>query len=331
MRYQELKAALISHYSGKGRHIMPYISGSPGLGKTSLAVDVGRTLGYEDEHIVIWRGSLRDPVDLLGTPDNRGETTRWKKPDELAKLEKGKWLLLLDELSDCVTMMQNGLCGLVLDRQVGELKLSDDVVLLATGNRVEDKSGAQRIMSKLSNRMMNLTMDANLDDWKDWARLAGVPRIIISFLTYRPGHLCSFDPARASNPTPRSWDFVSKLDLTLPRNLLLAMLSGYVGEGIATEFISFAELEAKLVHPDAIIKDPLNAAVPPDEMSKYVVCGALAEKANSKTFDAISQYVARMPAEYGVLTVRESIRYDKSVTSTKSFRDWLVKNQNVII
>ena len=331
MRYQELKSALMSHYTSKGKHIMPYVSGSPGLGKTSLFIDVGRTLGYEDEHIVIWRGSLRDPVDLLGTPDNHGETTRWKKPDELARLEKGKWFLILDELSDCVTMMQNGLCGLVLDRQVGELKLSPDVMLGATGNRVEDKSGAQRIMSKLSNRMLNLTMEPNLDDFKDWGRMAGIPRIVLSYLTYRPGHLCEFDPARASNPTPRSWEFVSKLDLTLSRNLLLAMLTGYVGEGIATEFISFVELEAKLVHPDEIIKNPTTAAVPPDEMSKYVVCGALAEKASSKTFDAISQYVSRLPAEYGVLTVRESIRYDKSVAQTKSFRDWLVKNQNVII
>jgi DNA helicase TIP49 (TBP-interacting protein) len=41
-----------------------YISGAPGLGKTSMVYDVAKALGIPDDRVLLFRPSLRDPVDL---------------------------------------------------------------------------------------------------------------------------------------------------------------------------------------------------------------------------------------------------------------------------
>lgn len=41
-----------------------YISGAPGLGKTSMVYDVAGQLGIPKDRVLLFRPSLRDPVDL---------------------------------------------------------------------------------------------------------------------------------------------------------------------------------------------------------------------------------------------------------------------------
>lgn len=41
-----------------------YVSGAPGLGKTAMAYDVSQALGLPKERVLLFRPSLRDPVDL---------------------------------------------------------------------------------------------------------------------------------------------------------------------------------------------------------------------------------------------------------------------------
>ena len=41
-------------------------------------------------------------------------------------------------------------------------------------------------------------------------------------------------------------------------------------------------------------------------------------------------YLSRCPAEFSVLAMSMAVRRDPSVTSTKGFIDWAIKNQNVL-
>ena len=62
MRFSEVKLATTSHFQNSDRAV--YVSGSPGLGKTALAYEVAQALEIPNDRVVIFRPSLRDPVDL---------------------------------------------------------------------------------------------------------------------------------------------------------------------------------------------------------------------------------------------------------------------------
>jgi hypothetical protein len=335
MRYTDVKILAIAHYSAGKTQPAIILTSSPGTGKTSLGFDIAKEMGYTDDQITLFRPSLRDPVDLLGAPDIRGETMRWKMPDELARLQTGKHFLIIDEINDSVLMMQNALCGLLLDRRVGELKLSDDVKIFCTGNRVEDKSGAQRIITKLSNRVMKLDLDVHLDDWIEWAFDNNVPITQISFMRFRPGLLNAFDPMKQSNPTPRSWDFVSKIPSALPQFLYHEAVKGYVGEGAAAEYVGFRAIAEKLPDPDEVLEDPNKAEVPNDPATLYALTGALCERIKPDThevkFPQLCAYIKRIPAEFQVLALRDAYKFCPAIGVSKQFTDWANKNSKVLM
>jgi MoxR-like ATPase len=166
MRYADIKQSITRQFQTTNK-VVPYIEGAPGGGKSALAKEIGRELGFD--RVEMFFASLRDPVDLLGTPSNSGEYTTWKPPEELALLQTGRNLLILDELSDALTPMQNALCGLILEGKVNKLKLSDQTHIIATGNRTKDKSGANRVVSKLRGRVRTFEFTENIDDWSEWA------------------------------------------------------------------------------------------------------------------------------------------------------------------
>ena len=87
MKYQDIKLSITEQFKSTNS-VVPYIEGKPGGGKSALASAVGKELGFDN--VVQFFASLRDPVDLLGTPRNDDEVTRWIPPAELKRLESGR-------------------------------------------------------------------------------------------------------------------------------------------------------------------------------------------------------------------------------------------------
>lgn len=120
MKFSDIKTSIEAQFRTTNS-VVPYIEGKPGGGKSALAAQIGKDLGFDN--VIQFFASLRDPVDLLGTPRNDGDVTRWIPPEELATLATGRNLLIVEEISDCNTQMQNGLCGLLHDRKLNRLHL----------------------------------------------------------------------------------------------------------------------------------------------------------------------------------------------------------------
>jgi MoxR-like ATPase len=77
MRYSDLKLSILDQFNQPdGKKVVPYIEGAPGGGKSALAKEVGKDMGFEK--VKLFYASLRDPVDLLGTPRPDEEVTRWR-------------------------------------------------------------------------------------------------------------------------------------------------------------------------------------------------------------------------------------------------------------
>jgi hypothetical protein len=334
MRYSHIKTSILEQFKVEGGNkIVPFILGAPGGGKSACAREVIASLDIPAERVVEFTASLRDPVDVLGTPNNTGEYTRWVPPEEFYKLRQGVGpaALILEELSDAPVPMQNALCGVIYDRRAGNLNLTDQLYLIATGNRTEDKSGAARITSKLANRTRRFDFQENIDDWTEWALDNNIDPVLIQFLRFRPGLLSDFDPNRFANPTPRAWERVNLIPSNLDAGLFFDNCAGEVGEGAAAEFTGFKRIYQSLPDVDSILLDPVGAAVPADPATLYALTGALARKATKDNFDRVSKYLSRMSPEFNVMATKDAIKLQPTIKHTRSFVEWASKNAEVLM
>lgn len=328
MKYQDLKTAITSQFSRTNK-ITYLLLGKPGGGKSALCRDIGSTLGFD--RIVEFNASLRDPVDLLGTPRNDGEVTTWKPPVEMKQLETGRNLLILEELTDANASMQNALCGLIYDRRIGEVHLSCDTYILASGNRSQDKSGANKLSTKLGNRVRIKEFDENIDDWCTWALDAGIDPVQIQFLRFKPNLLSDFDPNRSINPTPRAWERVAQTPTDLPTALYFDEVASDVGEGAASEFTAFRKIYENLPNVDALMLNPSKAEVPTDPAVLYALTGAIAHRVSKDNFDRVGEYVSKLPKDFGVMLVNDAMKLCPAIKTTKAFTAWAIANANVLL
>jgi hypothetical protein len=331
MKYNNIKTSIVEQFKvPNGNKIVPFILGAPGGGKSACARDVMEQLNLE--RVVEFTASLRDPVDVMGTPNNRDqEYTKWVPPEEFYNLQTGRVGLILEELSDAPIPMQNALCGVVYDRRAGAINLSKDLFIIATGNRTEDKSGANRITSKLANRTRRFDFVENIDDWTAWALDNDMNEVLIQFLRFRPNLLSDFDANRFANPTPRSWERVNLIPASLPDQLFFDNCAGEVGEGASAEYTGFKRIYEALPNMDALLLDPKGADVPSDPAVLYAITGALARKATKDNFDRVTTYTSRLTPEFGVMCVKDAIKLQPTIKTSRSFIEWATKNAEVLM
>lgn len=307
-----------------------FLWGPPGIGKSQVVAQTADKLGYEIRDI---RAVLLDPVDLRGLPSINGDNyAHWCQPDFLPKTGKG--VLFLDELNAAPPLVQAACYQLVLDRKLGEYVMPKEWAVIAAGNRETDKAVTHRMPSPLANRFVHIYFDVDLEDWVTWALNHDILIEIISFLRYRSALLHDFDPSRNEKafPSPRSWEFVSNIMKTNPsQEIEYELLKGTVGEGAAAEFVGFLRIFRKLPNPDTVLMNPDKTEIPDDPATLYALCGSLARKATADNIEDIVIYAKRLAAEFSVLLIRDCIKRNKNLQSTRAYVEWTSAHQNVLI
>lgn len=347
MRYSNLKLVITNQFAREGGNSVVYlIKGKPGGGKSALCRDIALTTlnaaGIEPEgNIVEFNASMRDPVDVLGTPNNRGDFTKWVPPEEFWALRAGRpgdanqepCFLILEELTDAPVPMQNALCRVVYDKYAGNLKLSPYLRILASGNRTEDKSGATRLTTKLGNRTRQHTFDENIYDWVDWAQENDVDPVLIQFLRYKPEALSDFQPDRKDciNPTPRSWESVSRIDTSLPAALFFEEVAGSVGSGHATEYLTFRKVYESLVSVDEVVMNPKGVKVPKNLDALYATVGSCAYGTTMGNVDRIGEFMARLPRDFTTMYWMDAVKKEPKIKTARAYVQWCIDNENVVM
>jgi hypothetical protein len=304
-----------------------FIWGGPGIGKSAIV----RHLAADSElPLQDVRALLLDPVDLRGLPflgqDGR---SKWATPEFLP--QGGSGILFLDELNAAPAMVQAGCYQLVLDRKLGEYTLPEGWAIIAAGNRDSDRAVTTRMPTPLRNRFVHLEFEVDLQDWSEWAIEAGIRPEVIAFLRFRQELLSAFDRDANAFPSPRSWEFVSRiLDATPDQTVEHELFAGAVGSGAATEFSAFLKTFRELPNIDAILLNPLKEPVPENAAAQYAVASALAHCATDTNFDRICTYLGRMPTEFSVLCVRDASLRQPAVQHTPAFTKWATTNHHVL-
>jgi hypothetical protein len=327
--------------------------GPPGIGKSAIPKQVAleKEIGFID-----LRGPLLDPTDLRGIPTVWENKAKWLPPTFLPTdkfcltcrnpVHNGekcaicggekftdRGILFLDELTAAPPLTQAGMYQLVLDRAVGEYQLPKGWYVVAASNRIEDRAVSYRMPTPLANRFVHIDFEVSLDDWVEWATWNKVNPNIIAFIRFKPDLLFAFKPDSSEKgfPTPRSWDFASKMIQAVPTKLLPETLEGTVGKGATAEFMAFLKVQTEL--PDIKTIFGGDNFVPKRMDLKYALVAALATRAQGvKQYERMLDYSSHLDTEFAVLLVTMLVAKDEeSMATAPSFEKWARKHSDVII
>lgn len=336
MNYSDIKATIKAQWTHGGPEDIFFLQSAPGIGKSALAKELGMDPDLKFDHVVEINGSLLDTPDLAGLAligDQGSDVLQFKKSPLIAPCQEGKNLIIWEEVPDSNIAMQNLIARWAYDREVNGTKLSDQTYHIMLGNRSKDKSGAGRVSTKLSNRVCVMEMEASLDAWVDWALVNNVNPVGIQFLRFKPSLFNEFNPDAhmGINPTPRAWVRAFRTADVLPDNLYFAKVKGEVGEGPAAEFTAFRKIYQSLISFEDIVMNPTGVPIPADLSAQFAIVGSLAFNTNPGNIDRVTEFVNRLPSDFGVMFWQDATKKVPALKTTKSFIRWATSSQNVLM
>lgn len=308
------------------------VCGSPGIGKSDIVESVARDTGHD---LVIFHPVTSDPVDFKGLPFVDNGQASYLLDDHLRKLVNADkpTICFFDDLGQAPVGVQAACMQILQARRINSHVVSDKVTFIAATNRRSDGSGVTGILEALKSRFRPiLELEPDLDSWTDWALTANMPAELIAFLRFKPSLLNDPKPSKemVNFPCPRTIAAVGKW---LQAGFIDApIIAGCVGDGFATEFLSFLKVWKKLPAFTQIVLNPDTTPIP--DMSEpsvmYAISGMLAKNVSDSNLEAVCIYANRLPVEFNVLMMKDAIKQHPEIVSTKAFIDWSIKHNNVL-
>lgn len=215
---QNIKAQL------KGAPVAPIcISGKPGTSKSTTVRLIAEELNM---NIVECSGPVLSHEALSGLPDTVDaqqyqansidgcvpQATQWSIPEIMAQTIRAAadkpTVLLIDDFHMVSPHLQAYFYGLLLDRRLGNYRLSDNTAIVLTMNDSQ-KAGLIGINSAVRNRLSILRVDFDFDYWMN-SYGNGLHYLVASFLKTKPQY-CIEDETTdiIGYASPRAWTAIA--------------------------------------------------------------------------------------------------------------------------
>lgn len=354
MKVTQVQQHIETLYKAGCRHTL-FLQGSPGIGKSestkNAATELGAYFMKEEPNSKFgfeqWQATIEDPLELPGLPTVRGDrAVRVPFADKIP--QEGRGILCIDEINSASTLTQCSLYSLVWDRKLGGCKLGDDWMIVATGNSDKDRAVTQRIPTPLVSRMEHIEIEPDHDGWIVWMAVRGGHESVRAFVKARPDLFTNFKPdVPGPFACPRTWTMVSDVMMAYNgKTPPIESIQGWVGQGPATEFLTYHMMAMDLPDPEAVLKNPRGIKFNDSPGALYALTTALAGRGNFQNFGAILEFLARIPIEFAVYCVslsrdvergrlarmsEEDKKKYKKMKDNNDFRNWCLKHHELIV
>ena len=288
-------------------------------------------------HLIDVRASQMDPTDVRGLPKIDGDYAKWLPPDEFPRegRDPKHGVLFLVEFPDAPPLVKGALYRLTLDRKVGDYTLPNGWAVVAAGNRQEDGGLYSRMPLPLLNRFTHIELEVSVNTWRKWAIHHLIPEIV-QYISWRPDSL--YIPPKSDGkdkafPTPRSWEFASRLvetmqKMSIDKDVELELLSGTIGQAEAIELVGFLRIFRELPNPDAILMNPDTSDIPDKPEVLYALVGALSHRATKNNAGRIIKVAERLPLEFNIMMIRDCIEKSDEFTQAPEFSQWTTEHHD---
>lgn len=275
------------------------------------------------------RLSMFDPVDLRGLAAIIDGLTKWLRP-AIWPVENRFGLtviLFFDEMDRAATAVANAALQIVLDRRIGEHPLPATVRIVAAGNGSTDGRTTNKIGTAQADRFAHLYLAADARAAADhWARI-GLDPALSAFIRYRP-ELIDKDAIapELAGASPRSWAACNAL-MPLSDAQRHRLIAAKVGSAHAGEFEAFLRMWRDLPPLATILRNPTGAPVSSELGVNFAIAGALARAADQGNFAAIATYGQRMPVEFEVCMIGDSVRRNPGLATHPAYTQFCIRHQ----
>ena len=316
--------------------------GAPGVGKSQAIKQIANNIEKETgkkTKVTDVRLLLFNPIDLRGIPTVNNERTEsiWLKPqifnmdDSIDNIN----ILFLDEISAAPPSVQAAAYQITLDRVICEHKLPDNCIVIAAGNRLNDKSVAYKMPRALANRLLHLEISNDFQTWKKWAIKNNINEKVTGFLSFRNDFLCdeknnSEDLAYA---TPRTWEMVSNILNNISDNIndVEDLISGLIGVGTTIEFKTWCNVYSELPNIEDIFEGK-NVKIPQKSDVIYALINSMthyayANKDNLKKIGNSIIFANQLPPEYSLILIKDYMTFENNfihkLLTIPEFNKWI--------
>ena len=295
----------------------------PALGKTCAINKIAADQQAEDPDFYYAHmdgGTLTPPDTSMAVPDMQEWVIRrvvdetfvngYKFPDRRGMIYVGEWMLMGLETN-------KGLQKLINHEDVGgHFRLAPGVIVIADGNRMKDRSGAQAqsraIMSRFKTYELEYDTDYALSVMQTYHERVG------AFALRNPGEIDNYidvfeNKERNENDATfqegknkgvwaslRSWDRVS-MDMRDAEATGVALLPGEISASIGVEmsnkFGAFCTMLDNLATLEEIVLKPKTVPVPVRMDERYALATMLALLVRRDNWESIATYTQRFPDE----------------------------------
>lgn len=289
------------------------VRGRPGIGKSSILSMLSDALpDYVPCYIDVANLDLGD----LGMPViNKDTMVTNYAPNArfgIGNNQHKPVILMLDELGKASRPVLNMLLPVILEKRLGDVPLPTGSIVYATTNLDTDGVG-DNIPAHAYNRMSELVVDINADQWLEWASNNGVSPEVMAFakqtsevfqcyteLGKNEKNPYIFNPMTGNVRTfcsPRSLAKASHLieSRDVLGDALLPALIGTIGESGARQMEALVNLSDQLPLFENIVKDPAKTKIPSNDSvsALFILAFMLSSRVNAETMDAVMTYVTR--------------------------------------
>jgi hypothetical protein len=299
--------------------LVPFVTSSPGLGKSSIVKQIAKDFNLE---LIDLRLSQCAPEDLQGLPmkeiDGQGVPRSKFIPFDTFPLARdplpdGKegWVLFLDEFNSAMKSVQAAAYKLVLDRLVGNHPLHPNVFVVCAGNLATDRAIVNQLSTAMQSRLVHIEMEVSFDEFMEHAIKEGYDHRVLGYLEFQPSSLHDFKPDHNDRTfrCPRTWEFASRLVKGKPiEDVNLPLLAGTISDGAATELYTFMEEYGKLPSYKQIMLNPEGIPIPDSNSTRYALITMLFDKASFADFPTVIKCVRRLSPEFQVIFLRGMIQ-----------------------
>lgn len=325
-------------------------TGSPGIGKTSLAKEAHKELQQvlNDPNFGYIEINPTMPADEVGgIPElirKEGEATKtdYALPAWFPRDPNWRGIICLDDALQGDRLMQQVLANFILARNLRGHKLPEGAMVIATGNRMEDKAGVTKTLTHLADRMCWLHVVADADSWiENFAVPRKLNDLVVAYIMFSKEKLDMFDPNAPKCPTPRTWEAVSGwlhylqslkgTPLEAKTNKFAqAILGGELGVGEAARFWAYVERADKMPKLEDLLANPSTADTKFPMDVQYAIAVGLSNIIEDSNFANALEYVDRLGPDLTTVVIRMATKRNPDLLKSKAFVPWLQKNQSII-
>lgn len=287
--------------------ITPFVTSSPGLGKSSMARQIAKDFNLK---LIDIRLSQVTAADMLGVPMRNEQGRFYFAPSTMFPYEGDPlpegydgWLLFFDEFNSASKSVQAAAYQPVLDHAVGLQKLHENCMVMAAGNLSTDKAIVIQQGTAMQSRLGHITVEHNPQKFAEHMIRANFDVRVRGFIDFLPEYGHNFNPDHTDRTfsCPRTLEFLSDYASNKKtEDISVAAVAGLVSDGVASEFVTYIAEYQNLPAYSAILRSPGSADLPSKAATCFAVVSMLIDKFDKADIDPVADYVNRMSPEFQI-------------------------------